>query len=56
VAGRRIFVGRSSRTNDAAIGELRRVSAPYGYDVVAVDVRGCLHLKSAVTLAGDGCF
>jgi dimethylargininase len=53
VAGRHVFVGRSSRTNDAAIADLHRAIAPYGYDVTPVDVHGCLHLKSAVTMAGD---
>jgi len=51
--GRRVFVGRSARTNDAAIDQLRRILAPHGYTVEAVDVRGCLHLKSAVTAIGD---
>jgi dimethylargininase len=52
--GRRLFVGRSSRTNDAAIIQLRALVAEFGYKVVAVDVRGCLHLKSAVTaVAGN---
>jgi len=47
--GTRFFVGRSSRTNDAAIGQLRAAVAKHGCEVVAVEVRGCLHLKSAVT-------
>lgn len=51
--GRRVFVGRSGRTNDAGIDQLRRLLAPHGYDVVAVPVRGCLHLKTAVTAAAD---
>ena len=53
VVGRRVLVGRSSRTNDAGIGQLRHLLAAYGYAVEAVDVRGCLHLKSAVTTVGD---
>jgi dimethylargininase len=53
VAGRRVFVGRSPRTNDEGIGQLRRMLAPYGYETTAVDVRGCLHLKSAVTAVGE---
>ncbi|HET6347740.1 MAG TPA: dimethylargininase [Candidatus Krumholzibacteria bacterium] len=51
--GRRIFVGRSSRTNDAGIEQLRTFVQDHGYDVEAVDVHGCLHLKSAVTAVGD---
>ena len=55
VAGRRVFVGRSRRTNDAGIDQLRRALAPHGYEVEPVAVEGCLHLKSAVTAVGDGC-
>ena len=54
VVGGRVFVGRSTRTNAAAIGQLRQMLAPFGYIVCDVAVRGCLHLKSAVTaLSGD---
>jgi dimethylargininase len=49
VAGRSIYVGRSTRTNDAGIDELRLLAAPLGYTVTAVDLAGCLHLKSACT-------
>jgi dimethylargininase len=52
VAGHQVFVGRSTRTNDAGIDAMRRVLTPYGYDVTAMDVRGCLHLKSAATAIG----
>jgi dimethylargininase len=52
VTGRRVFVGRSRRTNDAGIDQLRQSLAPYGYDVLPVPVDGCLHLKSAVTAVG----
>ena len=48
--GRRIFVGQSSRSNREGIGQLASNLAPHGYEVVPVPVRGCLHLKSAVTL------
>jgi len=53
VVGHRVLVGRSSRTNDAGIDEMRRVLTPFGYQVTAIDVRGCLHLKSAATAVGD---
>ena len=49
VMGRRIFVGRSGRTNEEAIAQVRRMVEPLGYRVAAIDVSGCLHLKSAVT-------
>ncbi len=51
--GRTLYVGRSSRTNDAGIEQLRRVVARHDYLVVAVDFARCLHLKSAATAIGD---
>jgi dimethylargininase len=53
VAGRRIFVGVGYRTNGAAAAELQRIAAPLGYQVIPVSFAGCLHLKSAATLAAD---
>lgn len=47
--GRTLYVGRSGRTNQAGIARLAAVAEPLGYQVVAVAVTGCLHLKSAVT-------
>jgi dimethylargininase len=48
--GRMLFVGLSKRTNPVGVEVLRRAAAPYGYTVSIVEVRGCLHLKSAVTM------
>jgi len=53
VAGRTVVAGRSSRTNEAAVVQLRQILAPLGYVVSDTVVRGCLHLKSAVTWLGD---
>ena len=53
VAGKRILVGRSSRTNDAGIEQLTALVEPYGYSVTPVDVTGCLHLKTAGTLVAQ---
>ena len=53
VAGRHVFVGLSSRTNDAAVTQLRCLLGPFGYTVAGTEVRGCLHLKSAVTVLDD---
>lgn len=50
---RRVFVGRSSRTNDAAIAQLRDILAPHGYTVDAIETAACLHLKSAATALDD---
>jgi dimethylargininase len=49
VAGRRVYVGRSFRSDGIGHGQLRDLLAPRGYTVFPVPVRGCLHLKSAVT-------
>jgi len=55
VAGRTVFVGRTRRTNEEAVGQMRRFLAPYGYRIQPVTVTGCLHLKSAVTALTDAC-
>ena len=51
-AGRRIFVGSSLRTNCQGIDQLRDLLQRYDYVVEPVDVRGCLHLKSACSYIG----
>ena len=53
VAGKRVFAGRTGRTNDAGIAQLRAALAPHGYTVEAIDVTGCLHLKTAATALDD---
>ncbi len=53
VIGRRVYVGRSSRTNDAAIGQLEKLLQPLGYTVLPVEFTGCLHLKSCVTQVAE---
>ncbi len=51
---RRIFVGLSGRTNRAGIEQFAGILEPLGYTVTAVEMRGCLHLKSACCrLGGD---
>jgi dimethylargininase len=52
VLDRDVLVGLTPRTNLSGMQQLRALLAPYGYSVRAVPVRGCLHLKSAVTRAG----
>ena len=51
--GRKLYVGRGRRTNEEGIAQLRDCLAPFGYDVIATDFRGCLHLKSAVTMLDE---
>jgi dimethylargininase len=49
---RTLYVGQTTRTNAEGIRQLAAILAPHGYNVVAVPVTGCLHLKSAVTYLG----
>ncbi|HEX9055471.1 MAG TPA: N(G),N(G)-dimethylarginine dimethylaminohydrolase [Gemmatimonadales bacterium] len=53
-AERRIFVGLTARTNQAAVEQLRALTRAYDYEVTAVAPKGCLHLKSACTYLGRG--
>lgn len=52
--GKDIFAGLSTRTNRAGVDQLARELEPFGYWVRAVEVHGCLHLKSACCPMGDG--
>jgi len=52
--GRRLLVGLSSRTNAAGITALAAVASRHGYDVRAVSVLDCLHLKTACSALPDG--
>jgi dimethylargininase len=52
--GRVLYVGVSARTNAGGIARLAEELAPLGYSVKPVEVRGCLHLKSAVCYLGNG--
>lgn len=56
VAGRTLYVGKTSRTNAAGIEQLRAITDPFGYVVRAVNVTDCLHLKSAATCPADNVF
>ncbi|MFJ6652034.1 dimethylargininase [Microbacterium sp. NPDC091313] len=52
--GRTVYVGRSARTDDDGIAQLRALLEPRGWRVIAVPVTRVLHLKSAVTALPDG--
>jgi dimethylargininase len=56
MAGKTIFAGLSSRTNEAGVDQLEKVVLAEGYRVERVTVRGCLHLKTAVTSVSPGVF
>lgn len=51
---RTLYVGRSARTNEAGVTSLARTLAAYGYQVCGVELRGCLHLKTACTFVPPG--
>jgi dimethylargininase len=53
LVGRRIFAGKTSRTNADALDQFRRIVEYFGYAMTEVEVRGCLHLKSAVSAVAD---
>jgi dimethylargininase len=52
--GRVLYVGRGTRTNAAGAQQLADFISPYGYEVRAVPVGNCLHLKSGVTEVAPG--
>ena len=52
-AGDRIFVGLSQRTNREGFLQLSEILRAYNYQVHPVEVRGCLHLKSACSYIGN---
>lgn len=51
--GSTVYVGRTRRTNDAGIEQLRTLLEPIGRRVVPVEVTGALHLKTAATALPD---
>jgi dimethylargininase len=53
IVGRQVFVGMSTRTTGAAVIQMDRALRPHGYTLRSGTVRGCLHLKSAVTALDD---
>lgn len=53
VIGHTLYVGGSQRSNDAGRKALQNVVQEFGYNVVRVEMDGCLHLKTAVTAIAD---
>lgn len=52
--GRSVWVGQSSRTNEAGIAQLRALVEPRGWEVRTAPVTKVLHFKSGVTALPDG--
>ncbi|MCA2000930.1 MAG: dimethylargininase [Chloroflexi bacterium] len=53
VLGRNIYIGLSTRSNAEAIQQIQDLLHNYGYKVMGVEMRDCLHLKTAATKADD---
>ena len=51
--GRSVFVGLSQRTNRDGFGQLSEILRAYDYQLQAINVGGCLHLKSACSYIGN---
>lgn len=47
--GKKLYVGLSPRTNTLGIQALSKIVGPLGYQVIPVEVHGCLHLKTGCT-------
>lgn len=53
VLGKSIYVGLSTRSNQAAIDQMNDKLGKYGYKTQGVETHDCLHLKTAVTCVDD---
>ena len=53
VLGKSIYVGLSTRSNQAALDQLQHALDHYGYKVTGVELHDCLHLKTAITKVDD---
>lgn len=53
VLGKKIYIGLSSRSNQAAIDQLNELLREDGYQAIGVQMHDCLHLKTAVTRVDD---
>ncbi|MBA3948756.1 MAG: dimethylargininase [Acidobacteria bacterium] len=52
--GHDLFVGTGGRTSREGFDQLTAIASRFGYRTTPVDVRGCLHLKTAVTAIDEG--
>jgi dimethylargininase len=51
--GKRLYVGRSTRTDPDGLAAVAELVRPLGYQVVEARLRNCLHLKTGASYAGD---
>ena len=52
--GKKVFIGHSSRTNMEGIKQFEQILKPFGYKIIPVQVKDCLHLKTAVAFVDEG--
>ncbi|MEC9372471.1 MAG: arginine deiminase family protein, partial [Planctomycetota bacterium] len=52
IVGRTLFVGLSTRTNQAGADRLAQLLAPHGYTIHTVPTPGCLHLTTGSSWIG----
>ncbi|MFQ5757155.1 MAG: dimethylarginine dimethylaminohydrolase family protein [Acidiferrobacterales bacterium] len=50
---RTLYVGLSPRTNELGVGVLSKIASEFGYQVMPIEIKGALHLKSACTALND---
>ena len=53
VLGKKIYVGMSTRSNQAAVDQMNNLLGKFGYQAQGVEMHDCLHLKTAVTRVDD---
>jgi dimethylargininase len=53
VVGKKIYVGKSTRSKPEAIQQMNQILGIFGYETIAVELGEVLHLKSAVTRVDD---
>ncbi|KPF66934.1 hypothetical protein IP88_12550 [alpha proteobacterium AAP81b] len=53
VVGRDIFIGRTLRSNAAAVAQVAEAAGRHGYRVTGVPLAGALHLKTAASALAD---
>jgi dimethylargininase len=51
--GKYLFVGLSTRTNRDGVVQLEQTVRPFGYRVIPVAIKDCLHLKTGVTAVNE---
>jgi len=52
--GRMLYVGISTRTSRDGVAQLEKLLRPYDYQVIPVQLKGCLHLTTSCSYIGQG--